>query len=55
MSDDDDPMVAHNVEMPESLKDRVQRYARDQTISQAAATRILLDQALTRAGYPKGR
>lgn len=49
-------MTSHNVEIPVSLKKRLLAYARDNALSQAAGTRLLLDQALTANGYPrKGR
>lgn len=42
--------VKLNVFIPAKLKDRVARYASDKGISEAAAVRLLLDEALTRHG-----
>jgi hypothetical protein len=45
--------VPLNVMIPRTLKDRLEQYASDKGVSQAASTRILLSDALTASGYPQ--
>jgi hypothetical protein len=47
------PMAVLNVEIQAALKDRLLRYARASALSQAAATRVALDDFLSRNGYPR--
>lgn len=46
-------MAALNIEIPDELKSRLVEYAADNGISQAAATRLLLNDALAASGYPR--
>lgn len=44
---------AVNIDVSEDLKARLEAYAKDLGMSQAAAVRVALDDFLTRAGYPR--
>lgn len=50
---DPQPKSILNTEITTELKDRLARYAQTEGMSMAAATRVLLHDALTRAGYPR--
>ena len=47
------PMSILNTEVQTELKERLMAYARREGISQAAATRVLLNGALTQEGFPR--